>query len=161
MAISYSEQNHKAYYETVLGFTPVENRKLRRRRAKAKENVIENNDEVTLIKGDMEAKKEDHVNRKLQGLQNEAKEYIIENNDKVNPIKGDIEAKKEDHVNRKLQENNDEIKETKNIDHEGSKRKVKENHDSHRISYKRAIINTIRYDDIEKRNKKIIQLGSN
>merc|ERR1712030_34619 len=45
---------------------------------------------------------------------------------------------------------------TKNIDHEGSKRKVKENHDSHQTSYKRAIINTIKNDDIEKRNKKII-----
>merc|ERR1712074_171517 len=44
----------------------------------------------------------------------------------------------------------------KNKDHEGSKRKVKENHDSHRISYKRAIINTIKNDDIEKRNKKIV-----
>merc|ERR1712030_241426 len=48
-------------------------------------------------------------------------------------------------------EENDKIN-----DHEGSKRKVKENHDSHLISYKRATINTIKNDDVEKRKKKII-----
>merc|ERR1712030_84091 len=48
-------------------------------------------------------------------------------------------------------EENDKIK-----DHGGSKRKVKENHDSHQISHKRETINTIKNDDVEKRKKKII-----
>merc|ERR1711984_44329 len=50
-------------------------------------------------------------------------------------------------------ENNDEIKETKNIDHEGSKRKVKENHDSHRFSQREAFSNKTKDDDNEENDK--------
>merc|ERR1712030_71990 len=49
-----------------------------------------------------------------------------------------------------------ENNETKNIGHESFKLKVKKNHDSHQTSHRRTIINTIKNDDIEKRNKKII-----
>merc|ERR1711984_30009 len=50
-------------------------------------------------------------------------------------------------------ENDDEIKETKNIDHEGSKRKVKENHDSHRFSQKEAFSKKAKDDDTKENDK--------
>ena len=49
-------------------------------------------------------------------------------------------------------EDNDEIKETKNIDHEGSKRKVKENHDSHRFSQREAFSDNTKKDDTKEKN---------
>merc|ERR1712105_152484 len=51
-------------------------------------------------------------------------------------------------------ENNDDNKETNNIDHEGSKRKVKENHDSHRFSQKASSDNTKKDDTKEKNETK-------
>merc|ERR1712030_301970 len=56
----------------------------------------------------------------------------------------------------RIKEEKSKKNDTKNIDHEDSKLKIKENHDSHQTRYKKAIVNTIKNDDIEKRNKKII-----
>ena len=52
--------------------------------------------------------------------------------------------------------NDDDKKETKNIDHEGSKRKVKENHDSHQFSQKASSDNTKKDDTKEKNETKNI-----
>ena len=49
--------------------------------------------------------------------------------------------------------NDDETNETKNIDHEGSKRKVKENHDSHRFSQKEAFSDNTKKDDTKENNE--------
>merc|ERR1712030_154915 len=45
------------------------------------------------------------------------------------------------------------LKKTKNIDHEGSKRKVKENHDSHQFSQREAFSDNTKKDDTKENNK--------
>merc|ERR1712074_152462 len=50
----------------------------------------------------------------------------------------------------------DDNKATKNIDHEGFKRKVKENHDNPPIKYRRSITDINKNDDITNKNNKII-----
>merc|ERR1712105_469669 len=53
----------------------------------------------------------------------------------------------------KSSEDTKEKNETKKIDHESSKRKVKENHDSHRTSLKAFSENTKKKDDTKEENK--------